>query len=557
MVNMALQITNLSELDTTRVAELLALFRQLVQEKYPNIDVSRGVFHDLVLYFNSVLNSSVQENISRVMASNSLLNIIENPALADETLVDKVLANYNLSRYAGAAATGDAVVVTRQLATTVITDGVLLSANGVTFRPTQTFTGILPNTSATSPGDRTLIPTGDGTYAFNISLRAVGVGAAGNIKKGALLIPNASPSNVVRIFAAADFIDGAEARTNSEYIAELPNGLTAKTIGGRRAISATIKAQKEFQNIRHISVVGFGDPEQKRDQHSLIPISGGGRVDLYVQTADIAQKTENFLTAIYVGPADANDTSAGTVWQITVPKDVAPGFYDVYRVAKIGNANASGYEITMYERGYNFSGLDYAPDVINMLEAEFTRYKTATLRFIDTDVDVNENLIPGQTAAVYSVTTRMMPQISALQDFISSRDIRSAASDIIVKAAVPCFTTINFKIFKKANQVDPDLTAIKTEIVKTIAAIGFGGSLNASAIATAAHKYLTAGQAVGKIDMFGKILRPDGKTVYLRDFSRLEIPNDPERLLTPKTTAFLTSVDDISISTEVVSGFNA
>lgn len=553
---MALQITNLSELDTARTAELLALFTQLVQEKYPNIELSRGVFHDLVLYFNSVLNAAVQENISRVLQSNSLLNLVENPAIATDELVDKVLANYNLTRYTGAIATGDAVVITRQLATTIISETTALSANGVTFQPTQTFTGILPGTAATSPGDRTLIPTGDGTYAFTISLRALNIGASGNIKRGTLLIPNSSPSNVIRIFAAADFTSGADSLTNEEYIAELPNGLSAKTIGGRRAISATIKAQEEFKNIRHISVVGFGDPEQKRDQHSLIPISGGGRVDLYAQTANTAQKVENFLTAVYVGPADA-DSAAGTVWQIIVPKDVTPGFYDVYRVAKIDDETNAGYALTTYERGYNFNGLDYAPDIINMTEAEFTRYKTAVFRFVDTDVPATDDLVPGQTSATYSVTLRAMPLISSLQDFMSSRDIRSASSDIVVKAAVPCFTTVDFKILKKANEPDPDIAAIKSEIVKAISDIGFGGNLNASTISTAAHKHLVGSQSVDKIDMFGRIIRPDGKTVYVRDFSKLVIPNDPERLVSPKTTVFLTGVDDISISTEVVAGFNA
>lgn len=553
---MALQITNLSEVDTARTSELLALFTQLVQEKFPNVELSRGVFHDLVLYFNSVLNAAVQENISRVMQSNSLLSIVTNPSLADDAIVDKVLSNYNLVRYTGAKATGDAVVVVNQPATTVISADTLFSANGVTFKPTRTFTGILPGQAATSPGDRTLVATGGGVYAFTISVAAETVGAAGNLTRGTVLIPNAAPSNVNRIFVATDFTSGADYTTNAQYIAQLPTGLTAKTIGGRGAFSATIRAQDEFKNIRHISVVGFGDAEQKRDQHSLIPISGGGRVDIYAQTSDVVQRVESFLTAVYIGPADAADATAGTIWQIIVNKDVAPGFYDVYRVAKIGDETAAGYEITTYTRGYNLSNLDYTPDVVNMLEAEFTRYKTATFRFIDTDTP-STGLTPNQSVATYSVTTRGLPMISSLQEFVSSREIRSSAADVIVKAAIPCFTTINFKVLKTANETDPDFTAIKKAIVAAISNIGFGGSLHASTIATAAHKYLSGNQAVGKIDMFGRILRPDGRTAYLRDFSKLEIPNDPARLVSPKTTVFLTSVEDISITSEVITAFNS
>lgn len=548
---MALQVTNLTEVNVTRTNELLTLFTQLVSEKYPNIELSRGVFHDLVLYFNSVLNAAVQENIARVMQSNSLKSIVDNPAIADDTLVDKVLSNYNLTRYEGATAVGEAVVITNQLATTLISETVVLSANGVAFRPTRNFSGILPGQAATDPGARTLLPVGDGTYAFTISIIATSAGAAGNLKRGTLLVPNATPTNVNKIFIATDITTGADALTNEEYITQLAGGLAAKTIGGRKAISATIKAQDEFKNIKHISVVGFGEPEQKRDQHSLIPISGGGRVDLYVQTARELQKVQNIMTAVYIGPS-----ASGTIWQIIIPKDVTPGFYDIYKIAPISDIQSAGYEIISYTRGYNFSNVDYAPDIVNMVEAEFTRFKTATLRFIDTEKTDTTNLVPGQTSATYAVTVRALPFIGALQDFVSSRDIRSQSSDIVVKAAVPCFTTINFKILKKANEADPDLVAIKKEVVDAIADIGFSGSLHASTISNAAHKHLTSGQAVGKIDMFGKILRPDGAVAYLRDFSKLEIPNDPERLVTPKTTVFLTTEEDVSIGVEVVTGFN-
>jgi hypothetical protein len=68
------------------------------------------------------------------------------------------------------------------------------------------------------------------------------------------------------------------------------------------------------------------------------------------------------------------------------------------------------------------------------------------------------------------------------------------------------------------------------------------------------HKYLTGRQAVNEIDMFGQIRRPDGSIHYLRDKTRLTIPADPARLVTGRTTVFLTSPDDIEI-TPVVSGF--
>ena len=48
---MGITVSKLDELSTTDVTSALALVTQLVQEKNPDLDVSRGVLHDLVLYF--------------------------------------------------------------------------------------------------------------------------------------------------------------------------------------------------------------------------------------------------------------------------------------------------------------------------------------------------------------------------------------------------------------------------------------------------------------------------------------------------------------------------
>jgi hypothetical protein len=551
---MALQVTSLSELDTTRVSDLIDTFSQLVRERHPEVELSRGVFHDLVIYFNSALNAAVQENIDRVMQSNSLLAITQNPALADPALVDKVLSNYNLTRDAGKIAVGDAVVVVNQNITTQINSAIRMAANGVTFFPTRTFTGLPVGQATSAEGDRTMVPVGDGTYAFKITVFATLAGAAGNIPRGTTITPDIAPSNVAAIFAAVDFTKGLDPATNAEYIAKLPEGLAAKTIGGRRSFTSFIRSQPDFQNILHMSVVGFGDAEQKRDQHSLFPVSGGGRVDIYAQTHDIAQRIDHLLPAMYIGPAAPNDDTAGTVWQVTLNKDTAPGFYYVSRIAKLNDPENTGYEIISTTPGYNVAGADYIPDITTQEESEFTRYKTLTLQFIDVDVQ-RTGLVARQSTATYAVTTVGLPLIGALQDFVAGREVRCRMADVLIKAAVPCLTTISFKVRRAANELDPDFTAIKKAIVTAVAKIGFSGQLSASVISSAAHQFLTGQQSISSVDIFGRILRPDGKTVYLRDPARIEVPNDTEHMVSPKTVVFLVSENDIDITAEVISGF--
>lgn len=551
---MALQITNLADLDTARVQELLSTFSQLMREKHPDVELSRGVFHDLVLYFNSVLNAAVQENISRVLQSNSLLSITQNPELADEALVDKVLSNYNLTRATGSAAVGEAIVVVNQAVPTQINSSIKMTANGVTFFPTRTFTGIPPGQTATAAGDRVMIPVGDGTFAFTITVYAVNIGTAGNIPRTTKLIPDIAPNNVASITAAIDFTRGIDPPTNTEYIGKLVDGLAAKTIGGRKSFTALIRSQPDFQNILHMSVVGFGDAEQKRDQHGLFPVSGGGRVDIYAQTNATAQEVEQLLTATYVKPVTAGDLTAGTVWEITLQKDTAPGFYDVIRIAKLNDKNSTGYEITARTRGYNIAGSDYAPDIQTLEESEFTRYKTLTVQFVDADTQYT-GLIPRQSKAAYAVTTIGLPLIGQLQDFIAGQDVRCRTADVLIKAAIPCLTTISFKIRRAANEVNPDFAAIKKAIVSAISKIGFAGQLSASVISSAAHQYLVGQQSISDMDIFGRILRPDGTIVYLRDQERIIVPNDTENMVSAKTVIFFVSEADIEIVPEIISGY--
>jgi hypothetical protein len=539
---MALQIASLSELDATKVDAMFATFTQYMQERHPEVELTRGVFHDLVLYFNSALNAAVQENIDRVRQSNSLLQISANPVLAEPELVDQVLSNYNLARDNGQRAVGEATIVLNFPTSTQISENITFSVDGVDFQPTTTFIALPPGASANNDDEREMVVVGDGTYAVNILMQAVDVGVAGNVRRGATFVPDFVPNNMSQAFAAVDFVNGADPATNADYIARLPAGLAAKTIGSRASYAATIRNQSEFSNIPHLSILGCGDPEQQRDQHSLFPISGGGKIDIYCQTHYAAQEREHLLEAVYIG-----EGINGTIWQVTLERDTAPGFYEVSKVTKPLANNHTGYAILEDIRGADLSDVDFVPDVVDTAESAYTRYQTAVVRFEDTDTPPT-GLTPSVARARYTVTTRSLPLIADIQDFLGSRENRTRAADVLVKAAIPCFTKIAFEIRKDSATATIDTDAIKTAVVDAIRQVGFSGQLHASIISGVVHRYLTGRQAVSAVDMFGRIRRPDGTVTYIRDNTLLEIPDDPGRLVTGRTTAFLVAPEDVSIS---------
>jgi hypothetical protein len=553
---MSLQISNLAELDPAKVATMVATMAQLMQERHPEVELTRGVFHDLVLYFNGVLNAAVQENIDRILASNSLLKIVQNPALADDALADQVLANYNITRDIGTPATGFATFVFATPLTTRLPSTGLFQVNNVSFTLNDTFTIVPSKEDVVTETDRAMVEVGDGTYVVTLPMTATTIGVDGNVKRGTTIRANFTPDNVLRVYAASDFISGRDPITNADYLKKLTNGLAAKTIGGRKSYDAFIRAQKEFENILHVSVLGCGDPEQHRDQHSLFPISGGGRVDVYIQTNHRAQEVDHNVQATFV-----RKTSNGTLWQIILPRDLAPGFYDVVKIlppptnAVTQETTSGSYEIVEDIRNFDLLSAPYVADIQTVPESAFTRYQTSVIRFEDTD-KIGENLIPNRSTAFYTLTTRGLPLIGDIHDFLTSRDNRARGTDILVKAAIPCFTNVSFAIHVDSNDfITADtIAAMKKAVVAAIANVGFSGQLHASLIAGAAHKFLTGRQAINEIDMFGKILRPDGSATYLRDNTLLTIPTDPARMVTGRTTAFLTGVEAVEI-TVVTAGY--
>lgn len=548
---MALEITSFDELDPAKVESMIATMSQLMAEKHPEVELTRGVFHDLVLYFNGLLNAAVRENIDRVLQSNSLLKITENPALADTTVVDNVLSNFNITRTSGSQATGAATVVFRLPVRTTINAAVRFTAGTTTtpFAPATSFVILPPGTTTTAENERAMVDVGDGTYAVTITMIAGAAGIAGNIRRGEDLVPNAGLNNVITVYAAADFIGGKDPETNADYLGRLKSGLAAKTVGGRESYVASILNQPEFANTLALSVLGFGDQEQQRDQHSIVPMSGGGKVDIYAQTNAYAQDREHLLTATYVGPG-----VVGTIWQLVLGRDVAPGFYEIVRIARPKDTTSTGYAVTQDTRNADLTELDFVPDVLYAKESVYTRYQTAVIRFEDTNTLPISTLAAGTSKKLYSVTTRSMPFVQEIQDFVSSRDNRPRGADVLVKAAVPCFTKISFEVRKLAAAADPDISSIKQAVVDTIAKVGFSGQLHASLISSAAHKYLSAGQALGPVDMFGRIRQPNGANIYVRDNTILKIPYKPDQLVTGRTTAFLTSLDDVAV-TVATAGF--
>jgi hypothetical protein len=545
---MAITVSNIDELSVANVQQQQEYISQMLQEEHPTLDVKRGVFHDLVLYYSAVFAEMNQENMDRLRRSMSLLEIENDPDLAEDDIVDAVLSNYRVEREEGTEAVGQITIIVSELAPVTIPSGAVFTADGKSFETVVPYAAVISAANVGSDTDRVLNPTDDGNYSFAVEVIAQDEGVDGLIRKDTTMVPDFGILNYVKSYAASDFINGTDTETNAQLLLRLQEGLSCKALSNRVNMSAMIK--EEHPEVITTSIIGYGDAEMSRDQHSILPVSFGGRTDWYMRTQPLPQQLGLTKTATLIQKL-GDDRG---IWQFSLGRDEAPGFYDILSIRPESTAEQTGtYVITTELRSYDLTNIlgELTPDILTALEAAYSRYQTATIQFKDTDTSVAA-LTEGTSTNDYSVTARTMQNIDTIQATTGSRSHRNYAGDVLVKAAVPCFTQLSFTLEANPGAATPDTDAMATALAAYVNELGFSGRLTASALADIVHDYLDADITSSAIDMFGQIRQPGGTIVPLRSTEVLTVPDDPANMVTAQTVIFILDVADIAISTKVV-----
>lgn len=545
---MAIKITDLDQLDAATVQERARQLATMLQEKHPTIDVRTGGVRSLVIDPAAEMAVARDTEMSRLIAAGSLKAVSEDPTLAETELVDALMSNYRISRRQGSAARGELTIVVSKLAAVTIPSGNNFSANGKTFYVQTAFVARTSATNVLSATDRLLTPVGDGTYSFTVSVVAAEAGSSSMLKKGDAVQPLITLSNFVKAYATSDFVDGSDTETNAELVERAQLGMSTKALSGRLPMMALL--QEQFPLVVDSSIIGNGDVEMVRDKHSIIPGSFGGRADWYVRSRQKPQRLGMTKTATLV-----QKTSDGKgIWQISLGRNEAPGFYDVKTIVAKGATNFVGsYRIVKEVRTIDRSPIynEHLPDIVSLKEGAFSRYQAAVIQFLDHDTD-SSALTVGTSTKEYDITVRVMPDIAEIQSVMSSRKHRNYGGDLLVRAAIPCFVSIGFTLEAKPGEPLPDPYAIKDDIANFINTSGFCGRLPASAISDLVHGHLSGKIMVSAIDMHGQILRPSGTVRDLRSTETLIVPDETDELISARTVVFIVEQEDILISARTV-----
>lgn len=548
MSTLTLPVTDLTALDPAAVQNELAVLAEMVQEANPTIDAKRGVLHDVLFYNEAILATATQTNISLYVAARSILEISNNPALADPEITDSVLSFYRITRLPGAAATGMVTMVVSSQLPFTIPFGATFTANGQTFATNTVYSTQDNPALVITPTDVYMAPRGDGNFTFQIAVTATTTAAAGNLSQNTVLSPDTTYGTFVTAYASSDFLGGADSETNAQLLDRLLSGTAAQCLSNRMTMTALLGNQSQFTGIIADSIVGMGDAEMRRDQHSLWPSGGGGRLDWYIRTQGPVQYLQLPITATLVSVSGPTTS----VWQFGISRNLAPGFYDISQILLATASNTlGGYAILSDTRSYDLTNVVPPPDIVSPVEAAYSRYQTSVVQFTDTDTPTT-GLTPSTSQQAYNVTVRMLPSIDTIQDYVSSRQVRAAAADTLVKAPIPCFLNLSLTIYCRVTDTSPNVANIATSLAKVVNTGGFTGRLPASILSETVQAQLTGFSSCSSIDMFGLLRRPDGVQIPLRSSETLLVPSLPDVMTTSRTVNFFLNPADVAIAVTVV-----
>jgi hypothetical protein len=544
---MAITFPSLTSLPQADVTAARALLIQRLQEKSPTADFRRGVLHDLLLHLESIIHAGQETYADKFRKAGSISAIESDPTLADDALVDAVLSNFLITRKQGSKSSGEIIISVSNNTPVIVGQGSVFTSFGKTFTAMATYAAKSNASSVISPTDRLIYSLGDGTYGFNISVEASVTGEETALKQGDRLEMQSPVPGFIYAAANIDFTAGTSTETNLELINRLKEGVASQNFSNKYSLVSLIK--NNYVGVHDVACISYGDPEQIR-YHGLFPLAHGGRVDAYIRNTGLPSKINvNFSATLIEQRID------GGLWQISIARDTAPGFYEATRIVRFADKDnlsiVNGYETIKTIRSYDLSdnGSGFLPEIENSNEAAFSSFQTATLQFLDTDTDASLTL---GSKGNYSITLRYQKNIAALQLFLSGKDVRPSGSDILVKAAIPFDVRISITIDNRNKEYTVPSDTIREEVYKYVSNLGFSSVLYESNIIAMVQNVLTNDQSIEAIDLRGRLVYPNGAIKFVNGRTKLSVPEDTSNMVSTKTAVYFLDKADIEINVRSV-----
>lgn len=222
-----------------------------LRQEYPSLRVQSGdAIVDLLIRPLQLLLEVFKRELEIIKIGQSVNNI---DLMRTEDAED-LASNFFITRKGGIAAFGSVRIFFNAPRYVSINSSISFStSNGVTFFPTIT--------QEFRPETLLLQRSGD-QYYVDITVEASEVGSKGNIDAGSI-VSVSGLNSVARVTNLYPFLGGEEEETKEALLTRVRSSLTERSLNTKKGIKSRILS--EFPTVKNIEVIGYGDPEMKRD----------------------------------------------------------------------------------------------------------------------------------------------------------------------------------------------------------------------------------------------------------------------------------------------------
>lgn len=516
-----------------------------IRELVPDLDVQSPVLRAMLIQ-PIAARQAMNDNAAAVLRDYSLLSKLPIDSIADDTTRNAVrqlqLQEHGLDTVPASAALGEVKLTFNSNNPVVIPTGTSFSTGAVSFRVSDAF--ILKSELGAPSGnasERVFRAEGD-NWVTTIPVSAIQTGQAGNIPAGTSMTVPSGLTGLVQVQAVSNFVGGRDAVDLGELVTTFFDNRVQKSLGSRDQVVALIRSRSDLASVRQVGVVGFGDPEMHRDKDRFIP-GGGGKTDLYVASGNFPSTIHYAVKAVPIARPDSGNQR----YSVEIPRDAAPGFLEVESVHRTDTQVEFALKSTI--RGTDTRGIlgEQVPKILEVSQGTFSRYQTATLIVEDPEVESS----PSNTEEIQlSVALRYLPGIASLQSLVSARETRYVAGDTLVRAACPLMLAMVIHGRSTEDDQIPDSEQLQAAVLSEISREPMRSAIYASDVIAAMSPFIRPTLSITRVEFYGRIITPDGKTVNINGVDELQLPNDPTNQLTPRTIAIYSTPTLIRFTVE-------
>lgn len=232
----------------TDIAEFL---KTRLRQEYPSVSAENGdAIVDLLINPLSLLLEALKRETALIKLGQS----VQTAASMRDSDADALAANFFVARRVGGRAYG--LVRIYYANPTSVFIGVntrFTTSGGLAFQPT---------TSQNFPAEQLLLQRAGNYYYVDVSLISAETGTQYNIAANTLTNVTGL-TGYIKFTNLAAFAGAADRETNVELLTRVRSALTERSLNTRRGIVSRIQGQ--FPSVRSVEVVGYGDPEMRRD----------------------------------------------------------------------------------------------------------------------------------------------------------------------------------------------------------------------------------------------------------------------------------------------------